>query len=208
VSVINPICTPLVEPQWLAAPVAEPQWYAVHTRSQHEKAVVNQLERRGIKTFLPLASEVHRWSDRRKVVQLPLFSCYAFVHMPLLPELWYKVMQTSGVLGFVGVRGEGVPIPESQIESLRALLSSDVPHTLCPFLQVGQRVRIRGGALDGIEGLLVARSGDRTLVISVEPIQRSIAVRVDEYHVEAIHTPESARSRSRARLAAACMNAV
>jgi len=186
VSVLNPICAPLFEPQWLSAPVAEPQWYAVHTRSRHEKLVVNQLERRGIKTFLPLISEVHRWSDRRKIVQLPLFSCYAFVHIQLLPELWYKVMQTNGVLRFVGVRGEGIPIPESQIENLRALLSSDVPYALCPFLQVGQRVRIRGGALDGIEGLLIARNGDRTLVISVEPIQRSIAVRIDQYQVEAI----------------------
>jgi transcription antitermination factor NusG len=186
VSVINPICAPSLEPQWSATPVAEPQWYAIHTRSQHEKFVVNQLEQRGIKTFLPLISEVHRWSDRRKVVQLPLFSCYAFVHMRLLPELWYKVTQTSGVLGFVGARGEGIPIPESQIETLRTLLSSDVPCTLCPFLQIGQRVRIRGGALNGIEGLLTARNGDRTLVISVEPIQRSIAVRIDQYQVEGI----------------------
>lgn len=94
-SVTNSICTPLFEAQWSAAPVAEAQWYAVHTRSQHEKSVVNQLERRGIKTFLPLISEVHRWSDRQKVVQLPLFSCYAFVQMRLLPELWYQVMQTD-----------------------------------------------------------------------------------------------------------------
>ena len=181
----NPLCVQF-EPEWSAGPAAEPQWYAVHTRSQHEKAVVNQLERRGIETFLPLISEVHRWSDRRKVVQLPLFSCYTFVHVQLLPELWYKVTQISGVLGFVGGRGEGIPIPDSQIDNLRALLSSDVPYTLCPFLQVGQRVRIRGGALDGIEGRLTARNGDRTLVISVEPIQRSIAVRIDQYEVEAV----------------------
>lgn len=185
-STVNPICAPLFEPEWSAAPAAAPQWYAVHTRSQHEKAVVNQLERRGIETFLPLISEVHRWSDRRKVVQLPLFSCYTFVHMRLLPELWYKVKQTNGVLGFVGARGEGIPVPESQIENLRTLLSSDAQYTLCPFLQIGQRVRIRGGALDGIEGLLTARNGDRTLVISVEPIQRSIAVRIDRYQVETI----------------------
>ena len=185
-SVISPIGAPSFEPPWSAATMAEPQWYAVHTRSQHEKFVVNQLEQRGIKTFLPLISEVHRWSDRRKVVQLPMFSCYAFVHMRLLPELRYMVMQTNGVLRFVGSRGEGIPIPEIQIENIQALLSSDVPYALCPFLQVGQRVRIRGGALDGIEGLLIARNGDRTLVISVEPIQRSIAVRIDQYQVEAI----------------------
>lgn len=185
-SVTNRICEPWFELQSSAAPVAEPLWYAVHTRSRHEKLVVNQLEQRGIKTFLPTINEVHRWSDRRKVVHLPLFSCYAFVHMQLLPEIWHKVMRTNGVLRFVGGRGEGVPIPESQIENLQALLSSDVPCTLCPFLQVGQRVRIRGGALDGIEGLLIARKGDRALVISIEPIQRSIAVRIDQYQVEAI----------------------
>ncbi|MGB0110975.1 MAG: UpxY family transcription antiterminator [Terriglobales bacterium] len=186
VSVINPICAPWFESRWSAPPVPEPQWYAVHTRSRHEKLVVNQLEQRGIKTFLPTINEVHHWTDRRKVVQLPLFSCYAFVHMRLLPEIWHKVMRTDGVLRLVGGRGEGVPIPESAIENLQALLSRDVPYTLCPFLQVGQRVRIRGGALDGIEGLLIARKGDRTLVISIEPIQRSIAVRVDQYQVEAI----------------------
>lgn len=185
-SAVNPICAPLEELRWPVVSAADPQWYAVHTRSQHEKAVVNQLERRGIETFLPLVSEVHRWSDRRKIVQLPLFACYAFVHMRLLPELWYKVTQSSGVIGFVGSRGEGIPIPDSQIENIRALLSSDVPCALCPFLQLGQRVRIRGGALDGIEGLLTARNGERTLVISVEPIQRSIAVRIDQYQVEAI----------------------
>jgi transcription antitermination factor NusG len=186
VSVITPICTPLFKSQWSTAEVVEPQWYAVHTRSRHEKLVVNQLERRGIKTFLPLISEVHKWSDRRKVVRLPLFSCYAFVHIQLLPELWHKVIRTSGVLRFVGSRGDGIPIPENQIENLQAVLSSDAPFALCPFLQVGQRVRVRGGALDGIEGVLSARNRERTLVISVEPIQRSIAVRIDQYHVEAI----------------------
>jgi transcriptional antiterminator NusG len=186
VSAVNPICSPLEEPPWPVVSAADPQWYAVHTRSHHEKAVVNQLGRRGIETFLPLISEVRRWSDRRKMVQLPLFSCYAFVRMRLLPELWYKVTQSSGVLGIVGSRGKGIPIPDCQIEQVRALVSSDVPYALCPFLQIGEHVRIRGGALDGIEGLLTARNGDCTLVISVEPIQRSIAVRIDQYQVEAI----------------------
>ena len=186
VTLASPVCAPFVDSQVPFTPVARPQWYALHTRSRQEKVVASQLGRRGIESFLPLVKEVHRWSDRRKVVRLPLFSCYAFVHMQPLPELWYKVMRTSGVLRFVGNRGDGIPIPESQIENLQAVLSSDVPFALCPFLQVGQRVRILGGALDGIEGLLTARNGDRTLVISVEPIQRSVSIRIDHYQVEAI----------------------
>jgi transcriptional antiterminator RfaH len=162
------------------------RWYAIHTCARHEKGVVTRLRNAGITTFLPLVTEVHRWSDRKKVVQLPLFSCYAFVRIPPVPEFQVKVLRADGVLRFVGGRGQGVPIPDTQIESLQALLASKAPYTLCPFLKIGQRVRVRGGSLDGIEGILTARSGERTLVISVEPIQRSIAIRIDEYQVEAI----------------------
>jgi transcription antitermination factor NusG len=172
------------ERQWIPTSVASPQWYAIHTRSQHEKSVAAHLESQGITTFLPLVTKIHRWSDRQKLVRLPLFSCYTFVHMSFAPELWVKVMGVSGVLSFVGIRGQGVPIPEKQMEGIRAILARNAPYTLCPFLNVGQHVRIRGGALDGIEGILVARNGDRTVVISVEPIQRSLAVRIGDYHVE------------------------
>ena len=162
------------------------QWYALHTRPQHEKSVASHLQRQGLTSFLPLVSEVHRWSDRNKVVQLPLFSCYVFVHMRLVPESWSRVMNVMGVLRFVGVRREGIPIPNSQIQAIQVLLTSGLEYQICPFLQVGQRVRIRGGALHGIEGILTARNGDRVLIISVEPIQRSISVRIGDYGVEAV----------------------
>jgi len=106
--------------------------------------------------------------------------------MQLVPEAWAKVMGITGVLRFVGVRGEGVPIPDSQIHAVRTLLSSSLSYQICPFLQIGQRVRIRGGTLDGVEGILAGRKGDRTLIISVEPIQRSLSVRIDDYQVEAV----------------------
>jgi transcription termination/antitermination protein NusG len=164
----------------------EPRWYAIHTRAQHEKSVTSHLQSQGITTYLPLVAEVHRWSDRQKVVQMPLFSCYVFVHMPLVPETWASVMRINSVLRFVGTRSEGVPIPENQIESTRTLLDSKVPYAAHPFLKIGQRVRVRGGSLDGIEGILTARNGNHTLVISVEPVQRSLAVCIDGYCVEPV----------------------
>ena len=97
-------------------------------------------------------------------MEVPLFSCYAFVNVRLVPETWAKVLRVSGVLRFVGVRGEGVPIPENQVESIRALLSGKLPYSVYPFLKVGQRVRVRGGLLTAWEGILVSRNGNRTLV--------------------------------------------
>jgi transcription antitermination factor NusG len=162
------------------------RWFALHTRARHEKMVTVRLQDLGITTFLPTITEVRRWSDRRKHVEFPLFSCYTFVNMPWHPEIRGKVVRTDGVLGFVGFCGETIPVPDVEIESIRTLLHSTVPYIAYPFLKIGQRIRVHGGSLDGVEGILLARNGNNTLVISVDPIQRSLAVKIDGYSIESL----------------------
>jgi len=171
-------------PQQVITEAAE-NWYAVQTYARHEKAVAQRLQERGVTTFLPLVNEVHRWSDRKKVVQVPLFGCYVFAKSVPSSAERLRILRAEGVLGLVGSRGEGSPIPEHEIESVRLLLQGKLPWTEHPFLQIGQRVRVRSGALAGIEGVLTSRAGERTLVISIETIQRSLSVRVEGYEVEA-----------------------
>ena len=173
----------------LAHPVsqvqAEPEnWYALHTRPRHEKMVVHRLEERGVTSFLPLITEVHRWSDRQKKVQSPLFSCYVFARFSPNRAERLRVLRVDGVFSLVGANGEGAPIPDAQIEAVRSLAEADLPWSSHPYLKIGQRVRIRSGALDGMEGILLSRNGDQTLVISIDAIQRSLAVRVEGYEVE------------------------
>ena len=160
-------------------------WYGLHTRPRHEKIVVHRLEERGVTTFLPLVTEERRWSDRKKSVELPLFSCYVFAKFTPNRVDRLRVLRVEGVFGLVGERGEGTPIPEDQIEAVRSLVQTQLPWSSHPFLKIGQRVRIRSGALNGLEGILVSRNGDRTLVISIDAIQRSMAVKVEGYEVEA-----------------------
>jgi transcription antitermination factor NusG len=161
-------------------------WYGLQTRPRHEKIVVQRLEERGVTTLLPLVTEVHRWSDRKKSVEVPLFSCYVFARFVPNRAERLRVLRVEGVFGLVGARGEGTPIPDEQIEAVRSVVSGQLPWSSHPFLKIGQRVRIRSGALNGVEGILVSRNGDRTLVISVDAIQRSLAVRVEGYAVEAV----------------------
>jgi transcription antitermination factor NusG len=163
---------------------AEINWYALHTRARHERVVECRLREQGMETFLPIVREVHRWSDRKKKVEIPLFGCYVFVHCALKAEDRTMVHRVDSVLGFVGVRGEGLPIPDEQIESIRTVLSQATPWRSHPFLKAGQRVRVRGGALDGVEGVFLSENGDHSLIISVDAIQRSMAVRIDGYDVE------------------------
>jgi transcription antitermination factor NusG len=161
-------------------------WYAVHTRARHERVVAQRLIEQGVTTFLPLVTEVHRWSDRRKSVELPLFGCYVFVRLAPTGEERLRILRIDGVFKFVGTRGLGTPIAEAQINAVRTLIGQQVPWTAHPFLQIGQRVRVRGGALDGVEGILLSRNEDNTLVVSIDAIQRSMAVRIQGYDVEPI----------------------
>jgi transcription termination/antitermination protein NusG len=160
-------------------------WYAVQTRARHERMVAQRLRERAVNTFLPLMTEVHRWSDRKKTVEVPLFGCYLFARIAADSVERLRVLRVEGVLNLVGSHGEGTPIPDEQIESIQMLIKERAPWHSHPFLKVGQRVRIRSGALDGMEGVLLSHNGDRTLVITIDAIQRSLAVHVEGYKVEA-----------------------
>jgi transcription antitermination factor NusG len=176
---------------WVSSPAPPIQveagnWYGLQTRPRHEKIVAQRLEERGVTTFLPLVTEEHRWSDRKKSVQMPLFTCYVFAKFAPNRSERLRVLRVEGVFGLVGAKGEGVPIPDDEISAVRSVVTGQLAWSSHPFLKIGQRVRIRSGALNGLEGVLVSRNGDRSLVISVEAIQRSLAVRVEGYEVEAI----------------------
>jgi transcription antitermination factor NusG len=169
-----------------AASDGEKSWFAVQTKARYEKRVAAELEEKGLVTFLPLSTEVHQWSDRKRKVELPLFAGYIFVRMGRQQSSRIYVLQTNGVFGFVGVRGVGSPIPDEQIETLQTIVREKIPILPHPFLNVGQKVRIRGGSLDGICGILSAINDDRSLIVSVNSIQRSLAIRIDGYGIETV----------------------
>jgi transcription antitermination factor NusG len=161
-------------------------WFAVHTYARHEKIVAQETRDLGITTFFPVVKQLRQWSDRRKVVESPLFSCYVFVRIRPDNRERLKVLRVNGVLRFVGVHGMGIPIPDEQIDVVRMLTEEQLPMCSHPFLKIGQRVRIRSGALSGVEGILTGRSGERTLVVSLDAIQRSLSVRIEGYDVEPV----------------------
>jgi transcription antitermination factor NusG len=170
----------------LWAPQDELRWYALHTRARHERTVEQRLRDQGMETFVPTTMEVHRWSDRKKKVEVPLFSCYVFVRCALSEEDRTRVYRVESVHGFVGSRGSSLPIPDHEIESIQKVLAQTAPWRSYPFLKVGQRVRIRGGAMDGVEGVFLSENGDHSLIVSIDAIQRSMAVRINGYDVEPV----------------------
>ena len=170
-----------------ASPSAEGpdrSWFALQTWPRYEKRIAERLQLKGIEVFLPLFTEQHQWSDRRSVVHTPVFPHYVFVRITETPDTRVSVLRINGVAQFVGARGAGIPIPDGQIESIQALLSDGHVFSPHPFIEIGCRVRIRGGSLNGVEGILVAKNDDPSLVVSVQLIQRSLSVRLTGYQVE------------------------
>jgi len=165
---------------------AADQWFALHTYPRHEKRVAAELQGKGLEVYLPLVSRRHQWSDRQKQVELPLFPCYTFARIDASVEARLNVLRVGGVLGLVGGGGRGTPIPDSQIETVRTLLHHKIPVDPYVFLKVGQRVRVRGGSLDGLEGILVRRDGSRRLVVSVENLERSLSISIEGLDVEPV----------------------
>jgi transcription antitermination factor NusG len=159
-------------------------WFAVQTRSRHEKKVSAELSRRGVTTFLPLLNQRRRWSDRYQEIAVPLFPCYSFVRLAPSSKELHSVMRIRGVVGLVGNQGCGTAIPDKEIEQVRRLLDDEGSCAIHPFLRAGQRVRILNGSLAGFEGILVTQDRDQSLVISIELIQRSLAVQISGYDLE------------------------
>ena len=160
----------------------EPRWYAAYTSANHEKRIAAQLDVRAVEHFLPLYDSVRRWKDRKVRLRLPLFPGYVFVRLALCDRL--RVLQLPGVAKLVGFNGTPTSLPDEEIESLKAGLANGVRVEPHPYLTVGRRVRIKSGPLAGMEGVLVRRKGNLRLVISIELIQRSVAVDADLADVE------------------------
>ncbi|MBI4589285.1 MAG: UpxY family transcription antiterminator [Candidatus Rokubacteria bacterium] len=156
----------------------EPRWYALRTRSRHEKRVRDQLEgRAGVEVFLPLWERWSRWKDRKKKVQFPLFSGYCFVRFQYADRL--RVLKAFGVVGLVGINGQPEPIPEAEIDAVRALVGTSLRYDPHPFFTEGMEVEVVRGPLEGVRGRLIRKDRSARLVLSVTLIRQSAAVEID-----------------------------
>jgi transcription termination/antitermination protein NusG len=156
---------------------SEPHWYAAYTCANHEKRVAEQMRERSVDHFLPQYRSMRRWKDRRVELDLPLFPGYVFVHVSLGERL--RVLQVPSVVRLVSFGGGPVELPDEQMTRLREGLGSKLKAGPHPYLTVGRRVRIRRGALAGMEGILLRMRGSVRVVLSLELIMQSISVEVD-----------------------------
>ena len=165
---------------------AERRWFAVFTVPQNEKSVVRHLGIREIESFLPAYETVRVWKNRQRVkTTLPLFPTYLFVHINVRERV--RVLESPGVLQIVGNGRESVPVADADIETLRASVTARLAEPYCDLV-IGEKVRVKSGILQGVQGTLVRRSGGDRFVLSFESINQHAAIQVSAEDLEPVRT--------------------
>ena len=137
----------------------------------------DRLEKQGIEPLLPTVRRLSQWKDRKKEIEVPLFSGYCFVRMPLQQKL--PVLQVAGVVDIVGGGHRPEPIPDEEIDALKILMTSVLPYDPHPYLHEGMMVEVVRGPLQGVRGLLLRKDKRHRLVLGIRLIQQAAAVEID-----------------------------
>ena len=166
-------------------------WFAVQTKTTHEKRVAYLLNYQAYECFLPLYKSRRCWSDRTKEVQLPLFPGYMFCRFNVHTRS--PILKTPSVIGIAGIGGKPIAIDDEEIVAIQRIHGSGLGVSPHPFLQIGHRVRIQGGSLDGLEGIIEDVRRRNRLIVSVSLLQRSVAVEIDNGWVTPISSTPNPR---------------
>jgi transcription antitermination factor NusG len=172
-------------------------WFVATVRPQHEAAVAQWFEEWGLQPFSPTYRVTRQWSDRKKMLQQPLFPGYVFCRFARNDRA--KVLKTPGVRSIVGFGGEPAIVPDSEIEQIASMIATGRPLQPWPYPDKGHTVRIEHGPLRGVEGIVVETEDDYRLVLSITLLQRSVSVKFDAADVVPVANPVNRHKTSAGR---------
>ena len=153
------------------------QWYAIYTYPRHERAVAEHLQSQSLVAYLPTLLTQSKWKDRRVQLHTPAFPSYIFAQINLAQRS--RVLGASGVIRILSFNGKPMPIADSEIEALKLCLDRGIGVERCPTLEVGDRVRVRSGVLEGLIGQISRCKKDRRLIVPITLIHQSVAIEID-----------------------------
>lgn len=162
--------------------LAAKKWYAAYTRPQHERSVADQAAKKGLEVLLPLAPIRRKWKQRVVHLPTPLFPGYVFVRMQLDERL--KVLSIPSAVRLVSFNGKAAAISDTEIDAIRSCVANGIDPQPHAYVAVGRQVRIKSGALQGINGVVVEQDSTTRLIVSIRLLQLAMAVTVDAADLE------------------------
>jgi transcriptional antiterminator NusG len=165
----------------LAVEEVTAHWFALWTHSHCEQLVHDQLAAKGFCMFFPTMRSWSRRAGRQRLITVPMFQSYLFIHRAIEKRSYVEILKTRGLARILGTRWDSLtPVPDGEIEALQRIQSADLTVLPHPYLREGQRVRIEAGPLAGVEGILVRHKPNRgSLVVSIDLLRQSVSVEID-----------------------------
>lgn len=161
------------------------KWLAVYTRPRYEKKIEKVLTDNHITNYLPLIKTLRIWSDRKKWVELPLFSSYIFVQVTQKEQI--NVLKIPGVVRFVSFEGNAVEIPEYQIDNIKWILSSEIiAESIDKHIPEGSMVEIIKGPLTGLRAEMVNYNNKKTIIVRISQLDKSFEIHIPGSHVRVL----------------------
>lgn len=160
------------------------QWFVFYTKPRAEKKVAEKLAAKGIEHYLPLLRTLKQWSDRRKMVEEPVFKSYIFVRTTL--EDIKTILVIEGILKVIQFGGNAQAVPDDQLLFLQTLLENPDLISISNELQTGTRVKIVAGPLSGIQGVLVRRGKPSVFGVNIDLVGQSVLVELPAAYLQKI----------------------
>jgi transcription antitermination factor NusG len=158
-----------------------PLWYALTVQPKHERVSAGILEERGFEPFAPFYLDKQ---PRRAAVERPLFPRYIFCRFEY--DRRADVMRTMGVIDVVKFGPVAMPVPDEEIEAVRATLASGLPVAPVDFAGgIGSRAQIMEGPLRGLVGVVTRLRGETHVIVSVSMFNRGLSVLYPRYDLMA-----------------------
>jgi transcriptional antiterminator RfaH len=165
--------------------VSAKSWYVIYVKARHEKRAYAHLVERGIEAYLPLRKEIRQWSDRKKRIEVPLFSCYVFVKTA--PQKFDDIYTTAGFVRFISVRGKPSVVPDVEIHNVRKMVEyypDDIAVIEGDY--TGRDAEIIAGPLTGMRGKVADVVGGKHFVVMIEGLNKMLRVKVHAGEVRII----------------------
>ncbi|MCK9421335.1 MAG: UpxY family transcription antiterminator [Bacteroidales bacterium] len=160
-------------------------WFAVYTKSRQEKKLEQRLKEIGIEAYVPIHKVVRQWSDRKKMVEVPLIRSYCFVK--IVYKQYFDVLNTPGAVRYVWFSGKPAAIPDRQIDILRVITGADVAVDCIPVhFKPGTSVRITAGPMAGIQGELIRLAGKNRVIIRIDHLDQVLIINISPMLVEEV----------------------
>jgi len=161
----------------------EKKWFAIYTKPRWEKKVNSKLIEKGIESWCPVQKKESQWSDRKKIIEDPLFKSYVFVH--ILEEEKITVLTTNGALRFVSYLKKPAVIRDEEIELIRSFLLEKEAHLSIEDLRhfrESNKVIVRKGVFMDIEGTVI-KAGHKRVYVRLESLGQLLVVEFPAEHL-------------------------